>query len=94
MGYKWVFRVKRKLDGSIDRFKAQLVAKGYNQHRGQDYKETFNLVVKPAIIRIIITIAILNGWSLRQLDINNAFLNGRLTDDVYMMQPSGFKDAS
>lgn len=89
VGCKWVFRVKRKADGSIDRFKARLVAKGaYNQHPSLDYKETFNPVVKLAIIRIIITIVVLNGWSMRQMDINNAFLNGRLTDDVYMMQPS------
>ena len=92
VGCKWVFRVKRKPDGSIDRFKARQVAKGYNQHPGLEYKETFNPVVKLAIIRI--TIVVLNGWSMRQMDTNNAFLNGRLTDDVYMMQPSGFKDAS
>jgi len=61
VGCKWVFRVKRKPDSSIDRFKARLVAKDYNQHLGLDYKETFNPVVKLAIIKIIITIAVLNG---------------------------------
>jgi hypothetical protein len=63
VGCKWVFRVKRKPDGSIDRFKARQVAKGYNQHPGLEYKETFNTVVKLAIIRI--TVVVLNGWSMR-----------------------------
>ena len=94
IGCKWVFRVKRKSDGSIDRFKARLVARGYNQISGIDYKETFSPVVKPATIRTVLTIAVLKGWPQKQMDINNVFLNGSLTEIVYMMQPPGFKDAS
>ncbi|KAE8682385.1 Detected protein of unknown function [Hibiscus syriacus] len=91
VGCKWVFRVKRK---AMDRFKALLVAKGYHQLPGVDYKETFSHVVKPTTIRDVLSIAVMNGWDLRKLDVNNAFLNGKLTETVFMAQTPGFKDLS
>ena len=90
---KWVFWIKRHADGSIDQFKARLVAKGFNQRPGLDYKETFSPVVKPITIRTVLTLAIMQGWSLRQLDVNSAFLHGHLTEKVYMKQPLGFKSS-
>ena len=61
VGCKWVFQVKRKIDGSMERFKACLVAKGYHQCPGVDCKETFSPVIKPTTIRVVLSIAIMNG---------------------------------
>jgi hypothetical protein len=79
-----VYKVKRKADGTIDRYKAQLVAKGFKQRYVIDYEETFNPAVKMATIRIILSTAVSNNWCLRQLDVQNAFLDGVLDEDVFM----------
>jgi hypothetical protein len=91
VGCKWVFRIKRHADGSIERYKARLVAKGFHQQPGIDYDETYSLVIKPTMVRTVLSIAISAGWSVQQIDIQNAFLHGKLSEDVYMTQPPGFQ---
>jgi hypothetical protein len=89
---KWVYRIKRKADGMIDRYEARLVEKGFKQRYGIDYEDTFSPVVKIATIRIVLALSVPRGWSLRQLDIKNVFLHGFLKEEVYMRQPRGFEN--
>jgi hypothetical protein len=91
---KWVYKVKRKVDGSLDRYKARLVAKGFKKSYGIDYEGIFSPVIKLAIIRTILSIAVSRGWSLHQLDVQNTFLHGFLEEEVYMKQPPDYEDKS
>lgn len=90
IGSKWVFKLKHKHDGSIECYKACLVSKGFHKLPGFDFSETFSPVVKRVTVRVVISHALSNGWCLRQLDINNAFLHGNLVEEVFMTQPDGF----
>ena len=85
---KWVYKIKRKPDGTIDRYKARLVAKGFKKRYGIDYEDTFSPVVKAATVRFS------RGWSLHQLDVQNAFLHGVLEEEVYMRQPPVYEDVN
>lgn len=94
IGCKWVFRLKLKPNGDIDRYKARLVAQGYTQAYGLDYFETFSPVVKPETIRIVLSLAVSFNKPIRQLDVHNAFLHGDLMEEVYMKQPTGSESTS
>lgn len=89
---KWVYKVKRGSDGAIARYKAKPVAKGFLQQYGLDYEETFSPVAKQATVRIILALAVQHNWSLKQLDVSNAFLHRVLHEEVFMSQPPGYVD--
>ncbi|GJZ22269.1 putative RNA-directed DNA polymerase [Tanacetum coccineum] len=81
------------MDGKVHTYKARLVAKGYTQTHGIDYEETFSPVAKIKSIRIMLAIAAFHDYEIWQMDVKTAFLNGKLTEDVFMTQPEGFENA-
>ncbi|KAJ9544171.1 hypothetical protein OSB04_023878 [Centaurea solstitialis] len=92
VGRKWVFKKKTDIDGNVHTFKARLVAKGFTQTHGIDYDETFSPVAMLKSIRILMAISAYFNYEIWQMDVKTAFLNGKLTEDVYMQQPEGFVD--
>lgn len=92
MTSKWVYWHKLHLDGTLNRYKACWVLRGFTQRPGINYAETFSPVVTPATIRTVLTLALSRDWPVHQLDVKNAFLHGTLSEIVYSVQPSEFVD--
>ena len=89
VGCKWIYKIKTRFNGSIELYKAHFVAKGFTQEYGIDYEETFALVARISSIRALLAIATASKWDLFQMDVKNAFLNGDLSEEVYMQSSPG-----
>lgn len=87
---KWVYKVKFRPDGEIERYKARLVAKGFTQVKGIDFDETFAPVARLDSLRYLLALAALEDWEIHQVDVKSAYLNGELDEEIYMEQPEGF----
>jgi hypothetical protein len=87
---KWLYKIKHAADGSVEKFKARFVARGFSQKEGIDYDEIFAPVARYTSIRIIISLASVFDWKLHQMDVKTAFLNGEVEQEVYIEQPEGF----
>jgi len=88
---RWIDKVKVNPKGEVVRHKARFVAKGYLQWAGIDYGEVFAPVARLETIRVVVSFATHSDWSMHQLNVKSAFLNGPLEEDVYVMQPQGFE---
>jgi hypothetical protein len=96
IGCCWVFDKKRDEHGNIVKYKARLVAQGFSQKPGTDFSHngTFAPVMRFETLRTMLALAAVNKWDMRQLDVKSAYLNGKLTEEIYMKQPPGFSDGS
>lgn len=92
IGSKWVFKIKTNVDGSIQRYKARVVAQGFSQKFGTDYNEIFAPVVRQATFRTLLSVAAKEKLLVEHLDAKTAFLNGNLEETIYMKQPPGFNN--
>ncbi|GJV17424.1 ribonuclease H-like domain-containing protein, partial [Tanacetum coccineum] len=90
IGSKWIYKIKFRSSGEINRYKARLVTQGFGQKEGIDYEETFSPVVIMATVRCLLNVVVLMSWPVFQLEVNNAFLNGDIEDVVFMKPPEGY----
>jgi hypothetical protein len=86
---QWVFKKKLRSDGTIDKYKTKLVAKGYTQKEGEDFFDTYSPVARLTTIRVLLSLAASHGLLVNQMDIKTTFLNGEFEEEIYMTQPNG-----
>jgi hypothetical protein len=87
---KWIYKIKHVADGSMEKFNARFVARGFTQKEGIDYDETFAPVTRYTSIRVIIALASVLGWKLHQMEVKTTFLNEKIEQEVFVEQPDGF----
>src|SRR6266498_3927741 len=90
VGCKWVFKKKLRPNGTIEKYKVRLVAKGYTQKEGEDYFDLYSPVARLTTIRVLLSLAASYGLIVHQMDVKTTFLNGELEEEIYMEQPDGF----
>lgn len=90
IGLKWIYKLKKDAEGKIVKYKARIVAKGYVQEHGADFDETFAPVTRLETVRMLLALAAKSNWEVQHLDVKTAFLNGEITEEVYVAQPEGF----
>ena len=90
VGCKWVFTIKYNANGTVERYKARLVAQGFTQQEGINFLDTFSPVAKLTSVKFMLGIAAIKGWSLTQMDVSNAFLHGELDEEIFMSLPQGY----
>jgi hypothetical protein len=91
VGWRWIYKVKQVADGSVEKYKARFVARGFSQIKGIDYDETFAPVARYSSIRSILALSARMGWRIHQMDVKIVFLNGIIEEEVYIEQPEGFE---
>ena len=93
LSFKWSFKRKRKVDGSIDKYKARLVIKGYKQTEALDYFDTYSPITRINSIRMVMAITALRNLEVHHMDVKTTFLNGDLEEEIYMEQLEGFSSS-
>nr|GEY66891.1 zinc finger, CCHC-type [Tanacetum cinerariifolium] len=86
LGCKWIFKMKMKVDGTIDKFKAQLVIQGFRQKEGIDYFDIYAPIARITAIRLLLALAVIHNLVIHQMDVKTSFLNGDLDEEVYIKQ--------
>ena len=88
VGCKWIYKIKTRSDGFIERYKTRLIPKGFTQEYGIDYEETFGSVARISSVCALLVVTTASKWDIFQMDVKDAFLNGNLSEEVYMQPPS------
>ena len=86
---KWIYKIKHATDGSIEKYKARFVARGFSQKEGIDYEETFAPIARYTSIKSVLSLVVVMKWKIHQMDVKTAFLNDE--EEVYVEQPLGFE---